>query len=49
VPNTKVKQVANMLKAIHAQESLEATQEKAQAVIDHLREMKLSKAADGSG
>lgn len=46
VPNTRVKQVANMLKAIHAQESLEAAQQKAQAVIEPLRQMKLTKAAD---
>lgn len=45
VPNTKVKHVANMLKAIHAQESKAAAQEKAQAVISQLREMKLVKAA----
>lgn len=46
VPNTKVKQVAYMLKAIHAQESLVAAQQKAEAVIDRLRQMKLPKAAD---
>jgi transposase-like protein len=46
VPNTKVKHVANMLKAIHAQESLETTQEKAQAVIEQLRKMKLAKASE---
>lgn len=46
VPNTKVKQVANMLKAIHAQESLTAAQEKSEAVISQLRQMKLAKAAD---
>jgi transposase-like protein len=45
VPNTKVKLVANMLKAIHAQESLEAAQQKSQAVIESLRQMKLPKAA----
>jgi len=45
VPNTKVKQVAHMLKAIHAQESLAAAQHKAQAVVENLREMKLAKAA----
>lgn len=46
VPNTKVKHVANMLKAIHAQESLETAQEKAQAVIEQLRKMKLAKASE---
>jgi putative transposase len=46
VPNTKVKQVANMLKAIHAQESLAAAQQKAQSVIAQLAQMKLTKAAE---
>ena len=46
VPSNKVKQVANMLKAIHAQESLPAAQEKAQSVIAQLRTMKLAKAAE---
>jgi putative transposase len=46
VPNTKVKRVANMLKAIHAQESLEAAQQKAGAVIEQLRKIKLAKAAE---
>lgn len=46
VPSTKIKLVANMLKAIHAQESLEAARQKAQAVIEQLRQMKLKKAAD---
>jgi transposase-like protein len=46
VPNTKVKLVANMLKAIHAQESLEAAREKSLAVIGRLREMKLAKASE---
>jgi putative transposase len=46
VPNTKVNRVANMLKAIHAQESLEAAQQKAEAVIEQLRQMKLAKATE---
>jgi transposase-like protein len=46
VPNTKVKQVGNMLKAIQAQESLEAAQEKTEAVLEQLRQMKLTRAAD---
>lgn len=46
VPNAKVKQVANMLKAIHAQESLAAAQEKAQSVVAQLKQMKLTKAAE---
>lgn len=35
-----------MLKAIHAQESLQAAQEKAHTVIEQLRQMRLTKAAD---
>lgn len=46
VPSGKVKQVALMLKAIHAQESLEAAREKAQRVIEQLRAMRLGKAAE---
>ena len=45
VPCSKVKQVAKMLKAIHAQESKKAAREKARAVIAELREMKLKEAA----
>lgn len=45
VPRSKVKQVAKMLKAIHAQESKKAAREKAKAVIAELREMKLKEAA----
>jgi transposase-like protein len=45
VPNDKVKTVAGMLKAIHAQESREAAMEKAAAVADKLISMNLSKAA----
>ena len=41
----KVKETAKMLKAIHAQEDREATLEKAQAVVEKLRKMKLTKAA----
>lgn len=44
-PRSKAKEVAAMLKAIHAQESREAALEKAQAVIKKLREMKLKEAA----
>ena len=46
VPKQRVKAVAKMLKAIHAQEDKAAAREKADAVIAKLREMKLSKAAD---
>lgn len=45
VPSTKVKDVAAMLKAIHAQEDREAALEKSQLVIDKLKAMKLSTAA----
>ena len=46
VPNGKVKQVAMMLKAIHAQEDLAAAHEKANKVIADLRTMRLHKAAE---
>jgi putative transposase len=46
VPNTKVKEVAAMLKAIHAQEDRAAAEQKAQFVIEKLRSMKLGKAAE---
>jgi len=46
VPSGKVKEVAAMLKAIHAQEDLAAVREKATAVVFKLREMKLGKAAE---
>lgn len=45
VPHTKVREVAAMLKAIHAQENREAAQQKADQVIDKLKSMKLSAAA----
>lgn len=46
VPHGKVKLAATMLKAIHAQEDKQAAQEKAQKVIEKLKEMKLQKAAE---
>jgi transposase-like protein len=46
VPSGKVKQVAAMLKAIHAQEDGEPAKEKAGLVVAKLREMKLAKAAE---
>ena len=46
VPTTKVREVATMLKAIHAQEDLQAAKEKAVLVVAKLREMKLAKAAE---
>ena len=45
VPSGRVKQVAAMLKAIHAQEDKAAALEKAKAVVAKLQEMKLAKAA----
>ncbi len=46
VPHGKVKEVTRMLKAIHAQESRAAAETKAQDVIEKLRAMKLSRAAE---
>lgn len=46
VPSTKVKAVAAMLKAIHAQEDRGAAEAKARDVVEKLRAMKLPKAAD---
>jgi len=45
VPKSRVKDVAAMLKAIHAQEDRQAALEKAQAVIEKLETLKLAKAA----
>ena len=45
VPRSKVKLVAKMLKAIHAQESKQASLAKAKAVVEALKEMKLKEAA----
>jgi transposase-like protein len=46
VPAGKMREVSHMLKAIHAQESKPAAQEKAQAVIAELRRQKLTRAAE---
>jgi putative transposase len=46
VPATKVREVSHMLKAIHAQESREAADQKARAIIADLRASKMSTAAD---
>jgi putative transposase len=43
VPSTRVREVSHMLKAIHAQESREAADNKARAIVDDPR---ASKAAD---
>lgn len=45
VPKAKMKEVTIMLKAIHAAEDLEAAQEKAAAVVEKFKKMKLSQAA----
>ena len=45
-PRGRMKDVTRMLKAIHAQETLEAACEKAQAVVQKLREMRLKEAAE---
>ena len=44
-PRSKMKEVAAMLKAIHAQEDKAAAKEKATAVVNKLRDMKLKEAA----
>jgi transposase-like protein len=46
VPNGKVKEVAAMLKAIHAQEDAAAAREKAEQVAVKLQQMKLANAAE---
>lgn len=46
VSKTKVREISHMLKAIHAQESREAAQEKAAMIIEDLRRQKLGKAAE---
>jgi transposase-like protein len=46
VPSTKVKEVAAMLKAIHAQEDAAAARQKADEVIAKLEALRLSKAAE---
>ena len=46
VPNSKVREVAAMLKAIHAQETRESAEAKAVDVVAKLRAMKLKAAAD---
>jgi putative transposase len=49
VPSGKVREVAAMLKAIHAAEDIEAAQAKADQVVAKLRQMKLTAAADKVG
>ena len=45
VPRSKVKVVAKMLKVIHARENKKTAREKAKAVVEQLREIKLKEAA----
>jgi len=46
VPATKVREIAAMLKAIHASEDILAAREKASRVIEKLRALRLTKAAE---
>ena len=46
VPSTKVREVATMLKAIHASEDLEAAKDKARQVERKLRDQRLTRAAE---
>lgn len=46
VPSSKVREVSHRLKAIHAQESRTAAQEKAETVIAELRRQRLTRAAE---
>jgi putative transposase len=46
VPSTKVREIAAMLKVIHAGEDLAAAREKAIRVIEKLRGLRLSRAAE---
>jgi len=46
VPSTKVREIAAMLKAIHAGEDIAAARQKAVQVIDKLRGLRLTKAAE---
>jgi Transposase, Mutator family len=48
VPATKVREVSHMLKAIHAQESRNAADRKARAIVDDLRAAKMHTAADAA-
>jgi putative transposase len=46
VPSTKVREIAAMLKAIHASEDIAAARENAIQVIEKLRGLRLSRAAE---
>lgn len=45
-PSANVREVTHMLKAIHAQESRDAAQEKADTVISELRRQRMTRAAE---
>jgi transposase-like protein len=49
VPSTKVREIAAILKAIHASEDIAAAREKAIRVIEKLRGLRLSRAAELGG
>ena len=49
VPSTKVREIAAMLKAIHASEDIVAAREKAIRVIEKLRGLRLTRAAETRG
>ena len=46
MPKSKVKKVAKMLRAIHAQESKKAAREKAAAVVSELKAMKADRGSE---
>jgi len=46
VPNSKMKQVSSMLKAIHAQENFQEANAKSELVVQRLKDMKLPKASN---
>ena len=46
VPASRVREGSHILKAIHAQESRDTAEKKANAIIADLRAVKMSKAAD---
>ena len=46
VPSTKIREIAAMLKAIHASEDIAAAREKAVRVIEKLRGLRLARAAE---
>jgi transposase-like protein len=46
VPSTKVREIAAMLKAIHASEDIAAAREKAVRVVEKLRGLRLARAAE---